>query len=180
MEWVPIEWHSLLHQLESVDERIKKVTLPTCSVLRMINNDTLADVLYYFTSFHGQSIINIVTQSMNEAYANFLKTYPAFKGKVAIFGHSLGGIISYDILANQPSLLTRRSKTTRPSHHNVTFPKLNFTPSYLFAVGSPIAAVLIMRGQEFSSYCIPKSTRFFNIFHLYDPMVSKFIRFLFL
>ncbi len=39
IQWEPIEWHSLLHHLESVDARIKKITLPTCSVLRMVNND---------------------------------------------------------------------------------------------------------------------------------------------
>lgn len=94
IQWEPIEWHSLLHQLESVDNRIKKITLPTCSVLRMINNDFLADVLYYFTSFHGQSIINIVANSMNESYAKFMKQYPDFKGKIAIYGHSLGKIFS--------------------------------------------------------------------------------------
>ena len=90
VHWEPIEWHSLLHQLESVDHRIKKITLPTCSVLRMINNDFLADVLYYFTSYHGQSIIDIVANSMNKSFTEFMKKYPNFKGKIAIFGHSLG------------------------------------------------------------------------------------------
>ena len=90
IHWEPIEWHSLLHQLESVDSRIKKITLPTCSVLRLVNNDFLADVLYYFTSYHGQSIIDIVTKSMNESYKKFMKKWPEFSGKIAIFGHSLG------------------------------------------------------------------------------------------
>jgi hypothetical protein len=66
IEWIPIEWHSLLHQMKTVDERIKKITLPTCSILRNLQNDTLADVLYYFTSFHGQVIVDLVTKTMNE------------------------------------------------------------------------------------------------------------------
>ena len=100
---------------------------------------------------------------------------PGFKGKVAIFGHSLGGIISYDILANQPESIHSKSSSSRksrsrPSHHGIVYPKLDFTPAFLFAIGSPIAAVLIMRGQDYSNYCVPPTTRFFNIFHLYDPM----------
>jgi hypothetical protein len=170
IQWEPIEWHSLLHQLESVDARIKKITLPTCSVLRMVNNDFLADVLYYFTSYHGQQIIDIVANSMNESYTKFMKQYPDFKGKIAIYAHSLGGIISYDILANQSR--TRRN-TSRPAHHNVIYPSLKFQPEYLFAIGSPIAAVLVMRGQNFDDYKIMPGTRYFNIFHLYDPIAYR-------
>jgi hypothetical protein len=78
VDWIPIEWHSLLHQMETVDESIKKITLPTCSVLRMVNNDVLSDVLYYFTTFHGQSIIDIVVSQLNQAFAGFLKKYVQF------------------------------------------------------------------------------------------------------
>jgi hypothetical protein len=171
IQWEPIEWHSLLHQLESVDARIKKITLPTCSVLRMINNDFLADVLYYFTSFHGQKIVDMVAKSMNDSYSKFMNQYPDFKGKVAIYAHSLGGIISYDILANQSR--STRKKKARPAHHNVDYPELKFQPEYLFAIGSPIAAVLVMRGQNFDDYKIMSGTRFFNIFHLYDPVAYR-------
>lgn len=97
VEWIPIEWHSLLHDLNSVDARMNKVNLPTCSILRMVNNDFLADVLYYFTSFHGQAIVDFVTEALNKAYTSFrdanvrislcLIKKPNFSGKCAIFGH---------------------------------------------------------------------------------------------
>ena len=189
VEWIPIEWHSLLHQLESADERIRKVTLPTISLFRNISNDVLADVMYYFTTFHGQEIINIVTKSMNDAYKSFMTKYPDFKGKVSIFGHSLGGIIcisffnyvnifiyiAYDILANQKHDKSPSRLNSRPSHFGIEYPTLNFQPSALFAVGSPIAAVLIFRGQYLETYCIPKEIQFFNIFNLYDPLVCHFL-----
>jgi hypothetical protein len=83
---------------------------------------------------------------------------------------SLGGVISYDILANQ-SQLTGSSPSAIPSHIGVSFKPLLFQPSFLFAIGSPISAVLIMRGQCPKTYKIPSTTRFYNIFNLYDPLV---------
>ena len=54
-----------------------------------------------FTSYHGQRIISAVVELMNNAYNEYLSSHPDFKGKVILFGHSLGGIILYDILVNQ-------------------------------------------------------------------------------
>jgi len=38
---------------------------------------------------------------MNNAYNEYISQHPDFKGKVILFGHSLGGVILYDILVNQ-------------------------------------------------------------------------------
>lgn len=59
------------------------------------------------------------------------------------------------------------------SHTDVKFSKINFNPDFLFAVGSPIAGVLIIRGQSFHEYRIRTKTKFFNLFHLYDPMAYR-------
>ncbi|EGF82464.1 hypothetical protein BATDEDRAFT_86649 [Batrachochytrium dendrobatidis JAM81] len=226
VEWIGVEWHSVLHGLDTVDRRIKTITLPTCSILRQINNNILADVLYYFTSFHGQTLVDIVTKSLNAAHAAFMKKYPDFKGKVALVCHSLGGIITYDILAHQPGApwehwrqqqkqrshkysapvskqtpdahqLQDESKVLRSispandkiqknsqyssqvagSHHEthfeIIYPRLDFTPALLFTLGSPLPAVLVMRGQSLHHYRISKKIKFLNIFHLYDPMAYR-------
>ncbi len=53
MHMIPIEWHEQLHALDTVDPRIKTITLPTVPLMRLVNNDYLGDVVYYFTPFHG-------------------------------------------------------------------------------------------------------------------------------
>ncbi|KAI8853794.1 hypothetical protein BC829DRAFT_258258 [Chytridium lagenaria] len=53
IEWIPIEWHSIVHALETVDQRMRIISLPTTPVFRQINNDILADVLFFFSCFHG-------------------------------------------------------------------------------------------------------------------------------
>ncbi|TPX58392.1 hypothetical protein SpCBS45565_g08004 [Spizellomyces sp. 'palustris'] len=184
--WVPIEWHQELHQMDSVDRRMKTVTLPTCSILRTINNDILADVLYYFSSFHGQTILKIVAKRLNEAYAKFSQDHPDFDGKVILVGHSLGGIICYDLLSNMEDAKgrdgvassgnSREPSMERPPpppagpYFAISYPKLTFRPAALFSLGSPVPATLIMRGQSIHTYRPPPDILFHNIFHLYDPL----------
>jgi hypothetical protein len=94
---------------------------------------------------------------------------PGFKGSVGILGHSLGGVIAYDLLRHQH----------HEAHATVSayqYPKLSFSPHHFFAIGfnlfisvlisrSPIAAVMVMRGQCFEDYRLPDSLFFHNIFH---------------
>lgn len=161
---------------------MNRITLPTCSIMRKVNNDMLSDVLFYFTSFHGQTVLNIVARELNRLYHKYRETHPHFSGKVAIVGHSLGGIITYDLLSNQVKAVsldgspisypnTDPDARNNATHYPIIYPKLDFEPCHLFALGSPVGAVLIMRGQTFPYYSPQTKTEFHNIFHLYDPMV---------
>jgi hypothetical protein len=98
MHFIPVEWHQGLHGLDTL-KKLGPCNLPTASVLRRINNEMLSgmsftliftDVLYYFTQYHGQKIVDYVVDAFNEQYAEFMEMYPDFTGKIAIFGHSLG------------------------------------------------------------------------------------------
>nr|POE76240.1 phospholipase sgr2 [Quercus suber] len=45
-----------------------------------------------------------VSIQLNRLYLKFLKRNPGYDGKVSIYGHSLGSVLSYDILCHQESL----------------------------------------------------------------------------
>ncbi|KAJ3307303.1 hypothetical protein HDV03_001788 [Kappamyces sp. JEL0829] len=177
IEWVPIEWHSKLHSLDIVEDRIKRITLPTCSIIRSICNDTLSDGFYYFGTFHGQNIVNTVAKLLNEEHAKAMKKWPDFTGKVSIVAHSLGSVISYDLLANQHEGIT--SPYVQPvfpqtqTHTSIKYPKLKFQVHHLFCLGSPLGAVFVQRGQTFESYPLPKETKYYNVFNLYDPIAYR-------
>ncbi|XP_065026037.1 phospholipase SGR2-like isoform X8 [Musa acuminata AAA Group] len=47
-----------------------------------------------------------VSNQLNRLYAKFLKRNPGYDGKISIFGHSLGSVLSYDILCYQDSSAT--------------------------------------------------------------------------
>ncbi|KAJ3107440.1 S23-interacting protein [Phlyctochytrium planicorne] len=106
---------------------MRLISLPTTPVFRQvriiihnlglryqINNDILADVLFFFSCFHGPQVLQIVADVLNDTYAEFMKKNPNFNGVISILGHSLGGIISYDILANQHHATQERSQRKVP------------------------------------------------------------------
>ncbi|KAJ3239696.1 hypothetical protein HDU78_002695 [Chytriomyces hyalinus] len=200
--WVPIEWHSIIHSLDTVDSRMQLITLPTTPIFRQINNDMLADVLFYFSSFHGSKIMAIVAEVLNKEHAQFKKKYPSFNGPVVILAHSLGGVISFDLFANQHKSsaqtepktksdsdstpgkcdnLDGKTVTSPPNsdaspvktHFEIEYPVVNFKPDLLITLGSQVSAVLIMRGQTFDTYRLPDGIMHRNIFHLYDPMAYR-------
>ncbi|KAK9995128.1 hypothetical protein SO802_024831 [Lithocarpus litseifolius] len=45
-----------------------------------------------------------VSIQLNQLYLKFLKRNPGYDGKVSIYGHSLGSVLSYDILCHQENL----------------------------------------------------------------------------
>lgn len=50
---------------------------------------------------------------MNDMYSQYILRNPTFDGHVSIGGHSLGSLISFDLLCNQ--------KPPSPKKHNVSF-----------------------------------------------------------
>lgn len=64
------------------------ITLRSIPTMRMVNNDYLADAFFYLSKERGQSIINHVTRTFNEAYLTFIHENPGFHGKIAILAYS--------------------------------------------------------------------------------------------
>uniref|UniRef100_A0A6U3BE48 DDHD domain-containing protein n=1 Tax=Entomoneis paludosa TaxID=265537 RepID=A0A6U3BE48_9STRA len=116
VEYLPVEWHEafsilsqrrtsvsmLQEQREEQNVLLKDLTLPTIPNMREFANDTLMDVLYFMSPEHHDIIVDIVTSEMNLIVEKF-RELTGFSGQISILGHSLGSIISWDILANQRS-----------------------------------------------------------------------------
>jgi hypothetical protein len=79
---------------------ITDVSLRTIPQLRQFANDTLLDVLYFMSPEHHDIIIDIVVKEMNFVVEKF-RTLTGFDGDISLVGHSLGSIITWDILDNQ-------------------------------------------------------------------------------
>ncbi|CEI90172.1 hypothetical protein RMCBS344292_04502 [Rhizopus microsporus] len=172
IQYIPIEWHKHIH--EETDAIMDQVTPRSITGLRMINNDYLADAFFYLSNDRGQSIINHVTQTFNTSYRDFMNANPGFSGKIAIVAYSLGGIITWDILSHQAHSNKSLEDIKRISKLDLHFPSLDFKPDYLFTLGSPLSAFLIVRNQDPSVYHPDPSIHFENIFHPYDPLGYRF------
>lgn len=113
VEFLPIEWHSKLH-LEELDERIRNVTLPAIPKLREFANETVLDVLFFMSPKFHHVILEQVALEMNRVVALFQTRHSSWakRKKVSIIAHSLGAIISFDILSHQvrPSAVSEAMK----------------------------------------------------------------------
>ncbi|KAG0223239.1 hypothetical protein BGW41_005678, partial [Actinomortierella wolfii] len=187
---IPIEWHAKLHSM--VDQRMSLATLKTVPKVRLIMNDYFADILYYFNSHYGGEITKFIVDELNEAYSTFMAKHPHFNGKIAIYALSLGGVAMYDILTcqddieDEPSeeptetisgktlteaqIESKRLRKENSYKYRAIMNKLKFRPHYLFTVGSPVGAVMVMRNLEWSYFHPPDDIIHHNIFHPFDPL----------
>ncbi|XP_062192123.1 phospholipase SGR2-like [Phragmites australis] len=100
--FIPCQWRKSLKL--SGECTVEKITLDGVKGLRVALGATVHDVLYYMSPIYCQHIIDSVSNQLNKLYMKFLKRNPGYSGKVSLYGHSLGSVLSYDILCHQESL----------------------------------------------------------------------------
>ncbi|XP_039137862.1 LOW QUALITY PROTEIN: phospholipase SGR2 [Dioscorea cayenensis subsp. rotundata] len=100
--YIPCQWRRGLKL--SGESAVEKITLDGVRGLRMTLSATVHDVLYYMSPIYCQAIVDSVSNQLNRLYIKFIKRNPGYNGKVSIYGHSLGSVLSYDILCHQHNL----------------------------------------------------------------------------
>nr|XP_043630701.1 phospholipase SGR2-like isoform X2 [Erigeron canadensis] len=100
--FIPCQWRRDLKL--SGESAVEKCTLPGVRGLRVTLSATVHDVLYYMSPIYCQDIIDSVSNQLNRLYMKFLKRNPGYDGKVSLYGHSLGSVLSFDILCHQETL----------------------------------------------------------------------------
>lgn len=185
---LPISWRHKIDfhpqtSLKSYDEngKLRLPSLAQISVdgvksLRNILGDVVLDILLYYEPKYINQITKVVTEELNRVYVLYMEKNPNFKGKVHIMGHSLGSVISFDILSSQPN--------DKPKNSNLE-KDLMFDVDDLFCVGSPIGVFKLL-GQtnikprsllpsdydasQKNTFASPKCSNLYNIFHPCDPI----------
>lgn len=100
--FIPCQWRKGLKL--SGEAAVERCTLDGVRGLREVLSATVHDVLYYMSPIYCQAIIDSVSNQLNMLYMKFLKRNPGYSGKVSLYGHSLGSVLSYDILCHQITL----------------------------------------------------------------------------
>ncbi|CAO3570268.1 unnamed protein product [Mortierella alpina] len=67
---------------------------------------------------------------------------------------------------------TRIRKQDQPKFRTVV-PKLKFRPNFLFTVGSPVGAVMVMRNLDWETFHPPDDIIHHNLFHPFDPLAYR-------
>ncbi|PHT73859.1 Phospholipase SGR2 [Capsicum annuum] len=100
--FIPCQWRKGLKL--SGEAAVERCTLDGVRGLREVLSATVHDVLYYMSPIYCQAIIDSVSNQLNMLYLKFLKRNPGYNGKVSLYGHSLGSVLTYDILCHQTTL----------------------------------------------------------------------------
>ncbi|CAL2035593.1 unnamed protein product [Caenorhabditis brenneri] len=105
-------------------------------------NSAFDDVRLYNCTVTGKKIREEVKRLMNEKYQQFITNNQGFEGTVGIFGHSLGSVISYDILTNFDGVTLWKQDTAGM--------KLDFSDKvkHLLTVGSPLKRFIYRREER--------------------------------
>ncbi|KAL2082340.1 hypothetical protein ACEWY4_022158 [Coilia grayii] len=97
VEFLPVEWRSKL----SLDgDTVDSITPDKVRGLRDMLNSSAMDIMYYTSPLYRDEITRGLTKELNRLYTLFCKRNPKFEehGKVSIVSHSLGCVITYDIM----------------------------------------------------------------------------------
>jgi hypothetical protein len=122
-------------------------------------NNTAIDVLMYLNANVQEEIHNIVCNQLNTIYEEFVNEHNGRPVRVSIFGHSLGSVITYDVLHKN-----ERAET----------PILNFIPDNAFLIGSPLGMFLALRhakkhNDNQLSHERKRMLEHSNLYHIFHP-----------
>ncbi|VFQ66803.1 unnamed protein product [Cuscuta campestris] len=135
--YIPCQWRKGLKL--SSEGAVEKCTLDGVRGFRTMLSATVHDVLYYMSPIYCQAIIDSVSNQLNRLYLKFIKRNPGYDGKVSIYGHSLGSVLSYDILCHQKILsspfpmewMYKEENEKKPSWHDTNIVSLEQTAASL-------------------------------------------------
>ena len=111
-----IDWHTLVEGVAK--ETMDQIMLDSVRMIREMCDDMTRDVMYYTSSVYKYAILDAVAKLLNEKYQQYVDTYPKFTGKVSLFCHALGSVITFDLLWNQKqakAAASQRAAAAAPS-----------------------------------------------------------------
>lgn len=97
-----VDWKTEVEKSYRYSTRLKRVATP-CQLAgaKEAFDYTVPDNMAYLNPRFRPRILETITHQMNMIFTKLAMQEPRFKGKVAIVAHSLGSVISYDLLTRQ-------------------------------------------------------------------------------
>ncbi|CDS36238.1 phospholipase DDHD1 [Echinococcus multilocularis] len=98
IQFLPVEWRNSLRLDGNI---VDSITLDNLTRLRTFLNCTFMDIMYYTSPLYRHEINQSLRIELNRLYCLFCERHPYFEeqgGKVSILAHSLGCVISYDLI----------------------------------------------------------------------------------
>uniref|UniRef100_A0A665WQT6 Phospholipase DDHD1-like n=1 Tax=Echeneis naucrates TaxID=173247 RepID=A0A665WQT6_ECHNA len=180
VEFLPVEWRS---KLTLDGDTVDSITPDKVRGLRDLLNSSAMDIMYYNSPLYRDEITKGLTQELNRLYSLFCSRNPEFEergGKVSIVSHSLGCVITYDIMTGWDPVRFCLQEHCDTLTNDIMFPLFVWQVENFFCMGSPLAVFLALRGIRPGTSChqdhiLPTSicSRLFNVFHPTDPVAYR-------
>lgn len=98
---VKIDWKSMVDESRA-RERMSRCRIKSqISMERSFFHQTAPDALIYLSPDFKKRIQDLCVKKCNQAFEKMCKVERKFKGKVSLIGHSLGSVITYELLCQQ-------------------------------------------------------------------------------
>ena len=179
LEVLPVNWRGRVTM--PVDTLTPLVSPTGNARVRNLLANTMMEVLAYTSRDVAQTMINALASELDQVFSAFQARNPNFRGRISIFAHSLGSVMTYDLLCNQRSTTvdtglshghghghghpatpvgvdaspfsstpstSRAPSSTDALAPPLRFPQLPFSVDHLVLVGSPLTALLALRGFD--------------------------------
>jgi hypothetical protein len=133
---------------------LQNISLPATNALRELLNAVAVDAGLYMQDKGRERMCKHVASAIRTVVHKFRLAHPNFSGKISLLGHSLGSVICFDLLTKAPTTTGSGSSgggSSSSSSGGSSIPRtglLGFTPCALFAIGSPLALFLALRGVQ--------------------------------
>ncbi|KAI1366385.1 DDHD domain-containing protein [Xylaria arbuscula] len=119
---------------------LKDIEPKTIPAVRSMISDVMFDIPFYMSQ-HKPKMVAAMAKEANRVYRLWCRNNPGFseRGRVHIIAHSLGTVMSVEVLSRQPTI-TPRLQLNKPLQTNC----FEFDTKNLFLLGSPVAFFLLL------------------------------------
>ncbi|OQR93690.1 hypothetical protein THRCLA_08371 [Thraustotheca clavata] len=158
--FIPVDWSTVFDEMgDNLHKTFDRMALDTIPNIREISNELLSDIPVYMV--RQKQVLRYVAKIMNNCYRLYMRTHPTYQGDITVLSHSLGGVISYDLLSMQ-------SDDIDPSL------KLDFEPARYIQFGAPTGFFLGLHGNMHGhSMVLPNLDNMYNVYHPLDPIAYR-------
>ncbi|KAI0205798.1 DDHD domain-containing protein [Astrocystis sublimbata] len=119
---------------------LKDIEPRTIPAVRSMISDVMFDVPFYMSQHKPKMVASLVKEA-NRVYRLWCRNNPGFseRGRVHLIAHSLGTVMSVDVLSRQPTSVPNLQISKPLDMHHFEFDTKN-----LFLLGSPVAFFLLL------------------------------------
>lgn len=121
---------------------LKDIEPGTIPAVRSLISDVMFDIPFYMSPLHKPRMVAALVAEANRVYRLWCRNNPGFaqNGRVHLIAHSLGSVMSLEILSKQPDALPPLD-LTKPIPESNFF---EFDTTNLFLLGSPASFFLLL------------------------------------